>query len=186
MKHLIIGLGNLGPEYTATRHNIGFMLVDQLAAAQGVSFRPERLAAMATCKYRGRTLYLAKPSTYMNHSGRAVRYWLQQLKIPVEKSLVIVDDIALPFGKLRMRARGAAAGHNGLKDIEAQLSTQAYPRLRFGIGNDFHPGQQAAYVLEQFTDQEQAALATPLAQACKMVYAFCTLGIERTMNQYNQ
>ncbi len=185
MKYLIIGLGNIGAEYALTRHNAGFMVLDQLAAEQGATFRTERLAAVAVCRYRSRTLHLVKPTTYMNHSGRAVRYWCQQLKLPLDNSLVIVDDIALPFGCLRMRARGAAAGHNGLKDIEAQLGTRAYPRLRIGIGNDFVPGRQADYVLAPFTTQEQAALPDCLAQACSMVYAFCTLGIQRTMNQYN-
>ena len=186
MKYLIIGLGNIGAEYAQTRHNIGFMVLDQLAAAQKATFQNNRLAATACCKYHGRTLHLVKPSTYMNHSGRAVRYWLQQLKLPIQKSLIIVDDIALPFGKLRMRAQGASAGHNGLKDIEANLHTKNYPRLRIGIGSNFPPSQQAAYVLEQFSAQEQAILPTPLEQACKMIYTFCTQGIERTMNQYNQ
>ena len=186
MKYLIIGLGNIGAEYATTRHNVGFMVLDRLAAAQDATFRTDRLAAVAVCKYRGRTLHLIKPTTYMNCSGRAVRYWLQQLKVPLDKSLVIVDDIALPFGSLRMRARGAAAGHNGLKDIEEQLGTQAYPRLRLGIGDDFMPGRQADYVLAPFTAQEQAALPDSLTQACSMAYAFCTLGIERTMNQYNR
>ena len=186
MKYLIIGLGNIGNEYAATRHNVGFMVLDQLAKAQEAIFQPGRLAARATCQYRGRTLYLIKPTTYMNHSGRAVSYWLAQLKLPVERSLMVVDDIALPLGKLRMRSGGAAAGHNGLKSIEASLGTQAYPRLRMGIGHDFPPGGQADYVLAPFTIKEQEALAAPIHRACQMIHAFCTLGIVRTMEQYNR
>ena len=185
MKYLIIGLGNIGSAYALTRHNIGFMALDQLAHDRGISFQADRLAATATCRYRGRTLHLIKPSTYMNNSGRAVHYWLHKLKLPAEKSLVIVDDLALAFGKLRMRPQGAAAGHNGLKSIEASLGTAAYPRLRMGIGHRFAPGQQADYVLGRFDAGEQAALPQPLTQACEMIYAFCTLGIERTMAQWN-
>jgi len=185
MKYLIVGLGNVGTEYAYTRHNVGFMVLDQLAKVQGIAFQPDRLAALAVCKYRGRTLCLVKPTTYMNHSGRAVGYWLNQLKLPVEQSLVVVDDVALPFGKLRMRAQGAAAGHNGLKSIEASLGTQSYPRLRVGIGNDFPKGRQADYVLAPFTAKELETLSAPIEQACQMIDAFCTLGIARTMEWYN-
>ena len=185
MKYLIVGLGNVGAEYAHTRHNIGFLVLDQLAQAHEATFRAQRLAAVAHYPYRGRQLYLVKPTTYMNHSGKAVRYWLQQLKVPVDHSLVVVDDVALPFGKLRMRPQGSSAGHNGLKSIEALLGTQAYPRLRIGIGDDFPQGHQADYVLAPFTAQEQAALPAPIAQACQMMEAFCTRGIERTMEQYN-
>jgi len=168
-----------------TRHNIGFMVLDQLAKEQQVTFRTDRLAARATCLYRGRTLQLIKPTTYMNQSGRAVHYWLQRLKLPLDRSLVIVDDLALPLGRLRMRAQGTPAGHNGLKSIEASLGTSAYPRLRIGIGHNFAKGRQSDYVLSPFQAQEREALVTPLAQACAMVYAFCTLGIERAMAQCN-
>lgn len=186
MKYLIVGLGNIGTEYALTRHNMGFMVLDQLAKAQGATFQSDRLATLATCKYRGRTLYLIKPTTYMNHSGRAVAYWLSKLKLPVAQSLVVVDDVAMPFGKLRMRAQGAAAGHNGLKSIEASLGTQAYPRLRVGIGNDFPKGRQADYVLAPFTEKELETLPVPIEQACRMIDAFCTLGIVRTMEQHNR
>lgn len=186
MKYLIAGLGNVGHEYALTRHNVGFMVLDQLAKVKGVTFQPDRLAAWATYKYRGRILCLIKPTTYMNHSGRAMDYWLNQLKLPVEQSLVVVDDVALPFGKLRMRTQGSAAGHNGLKSIEASLGTQAYPRLRVGIGNDFPKGRQADYVLAPFTEKELEALPAPIDQACQMIHAFCTLGIARTMEQYNR
>jgi PTH1 family peptidyl-tRNA hydrolase len=185
MKYLIVGLGNVGTEYAYTRHNVGFMVLDQLAKMQEAIFQLDRLATLATCKYRGRTLYLIKPTTYMNHSGRAVAYWLNKLKLPVEQSLVVVDDVALPFGKLRMRTQGAPAGHNGLKSVEASLGTQVYPRLRMGIGHDFPKGHQADYVLAPFTEKELETLPVPLDRACQMIYAFCTLGIVRTMEQHN-
>jgi peptidyl-tRNA hydrolase, PTH1 family len=185
MKYLIVGLGNVGPEYEYTRHNVGFMVLNQLAKVQEVTFQPDRLAALATYKYCGRTRCFIKPATYMNHSGRAVSYWLHKLKLPIAQSLVVVDDVALPFGKLRMRAQGAAAGHNGLKSIEAILGTQAYPRLRMGIGHDFPKGHQADYVLSPFTAHELEILPTFIEQACQMIDSFCTLGIARTMEQYN-
>ena len=185
MKYLIVGLGNVGNEYAFTRHNVGFMVLDQLARMQKKVFQSDRLATLATCQYRGRTLCLIKPTTYMNHSGRAVGYWLNKLKLPVEQSLVIVDDIALPLGKLRMRPQGTAAGHNGLKSIEASLGTQVYPRLRMGIGDEFSKGRQADYVLAPFTTKEQEALPKLIDQACQAIYAFCTLGVARTMEQYN-
>lgn len=185
MKYLFVGLGNVGPEYTFTRHNVGFMVLDQLAQAQGIGFGEKRLAAVAHDRYRGRQLYLIKPNTYMNNSGKAVRYWLQHLQVPLARSLVIVDDVALPFGKLRIRSQGSSAGHNGLKSIEAMVNSQAYPRLRIGIGQDFPKGRQADYVLANFTAQEQAALPTHIDQACEVVQSFCTLGIEKTMEKYN-
>src|SRR3569832_575532 len=186
MKYLIVGLGNVGFEYTLTRHNIGFMVLDQLAKIQGAIFNPDRLATLATCQHRGRTLCLIKPTTYMNHSGRAVNYWLHKLKVPLEQSLVVVDDVSLPLGKLRIRPKGTTAGHNGLKSIETHLGTQAYPRLRVGIGNDFRPGRQADYVLDSFTSQEQVFMPAIIDQACAMVHAFCTLGIVRAMERYNR
>ncbi len=185
MKYLIVGLGNIGPEYTLTRHNIGFMVLDQLAAQHQATFQLDRLAFFASCKYKGRSLHLIKPTTYMNHSGKAVRYWLEKLKVPVENILVVVDDIALPFGKLRIRAQGSSAGHNGLKSLEAHLGTQAYARLKFGIGSNFAKGQQADYVLAPFTLQERNELPSFIDQACQMILDFCTIGITRTMEQYN-
>ncbi len=164
---------------------MGFRVVEQLGEAMAVTFQPDRLAAVATGKYRGRTLYLVKPSTYMNLSGRAVSYWLNKLKLTPEQCLVVVDDVALPFGKLRLRPQGATAGHNGLKSIEASLATQAYPRLRVGIGNDFPKGRQADYVLAPFTQKEEEALPAVIDQACEIAYGFSTLGIARTMEQYN-
>ncbi|MHA7877371.1 MAG: aminoacyl-tRNA hydrolase [Bacteroidota bacterium] len=186
MKYLIVGLGNIGPEYAFTRHNMGFMVLDQLAALQQTTFQPGRLATTANCSYRGRSLFLVKPTTYMNHSGQAMVYWLNKLKLPVEQSLVIVDDIALPLGNLRMRAQGKHAGHNGLKSIEASLGTPAYPRLRVGIGRNFRPGQQASYVLAPFTPQEQLSLPAVIDQACKITHDYCMLGIVRAMEQHNR
>ena len=185
MKYLLIGLGNVGPEYAHTRHNVGFLVLDELARQRAAAFRPERLAQLAICQYRGRTLYLLKPTTYMNHSGQAVAHWRQKLQLPAAHSLVVVDDLALPFGQLRLRPQGSAAGHNGLRSIEEHLHTQAYPRLRVGIGNAFPKGRQAAYVLAPFSAQEQAALPPLVAQACQTLQAFCTLGLARTMAQCN-
>jgi PTH1 family peptidyl-tRNA hydrolase len=185
MKYLIVGLGNIGPEYTLTRHNIGFQVVDHLTAQQKIGFQPDRLAFFASCKYRGKSLHFIKPTTYMNHSGKAVRYWLDKLKLPIENLLVIVDDIALPFGKLRMRNQGSSAGHNGLKSLETHLGTQAYARLKFGIGDNFAKGQQADYVLASFNKQELDTLQTHIDQACEMVYSFCTIGTSQTMMKYN-
>lgn len=185
MQYLIIGLGNVGPAYGLTRHNFGFRVIDHLAQQHGVNFRPDRLALLTAFRYRGRGVNLIKPTTYMNHSGKAVRYWLDKLNLPVAHSLVVVDDVALPFGKLRMRMQGSSAGHNGLKSLEEHLGTQAYPRLRLGIGHDFAPGQQATYVLAPFLTQELAALPRQLNRACEMILSFCTVGIRRTMEQYN-
>jgi peptidyl-tRNA hydrolase, PTH1 family len=185
MKYLLIGLGNIGPEYELTRHNIGFQVVDQLAAEHQAKFQIDRLAFVTSLNYKGRSIYLIKPTTYMNNSGKAVHYWITQLKIPIENSLTVVDDLALPFGKLRLRSQGSSAGHNGLKSIEAYLNTQAYPRLRFGIGDDFHKGKQADYVLARFKPQELDQLPTPIGQACEIILSFCTMGIEKTMERYN-
>ena len=185
MKYLLTGLGNIGAEYAHTRHNVGFMVLDHLAQAHGVGFEEKRLAAVAHYRHRGRQLYLIKPNTYMNNSGKAVRYWLQHLQVPLERSLVIVDEVALPFSKLRLRPQGSSAGHNGLKSIEALVGSQAYPRLRFGIGQNFPKGRQADYVLAPFTAQEQSGLPTHIEQACEVVQGFYNLGIEQAMTQYN-
>jgi peptidyl-tRNA hydrolase, PTH1 family len=185
MKYLIVGLGNIGPEYADTRHNAGFMAADLLARLHGAAFAVEKHAYLAEAKYKGRTLCLIKPTTYMNLSGRAVNYWLQSLKIPVENLLVIVDDVALPFGKLRLRPAGSSAGHNGLKDIEATLGHQNYHRLRFGIGDNYAKGRQVDYVLGKFTKEENAELGFALQKAADMVLSFCTVGAPQTMTQYN-
>jgi PTH1 family peptidyl-tRNA hydrolase len=185
MKYLIAGLGNIGPEYELTRHNIGFLSVDRIADNHKMRFETSRLADKAELKYKGRQLHFIKPNTYMNLSGKAIAYWLQELKIPKENLLVIADDLALPFGTLRMRTKGSAAGHNGLKNIEQLLGGQDYSRLRFGIGNDFGKGQQVDFVLSNFSKTEIEALPALMDRAAEMVFSFCTMGAERTMNFFN-
>ena len=185
MKYLIAGLGNIGAEYELTRHNIGFLVVDQLADQQKATFSVERLAEKAEFKFKGRSIHLIKPSTYMNLSGKSIAYWMNDLKIPQENLLVIVDDLALPFGSIRLRTKGSAAGHNGLKNIEQHLGGQAYCRLRFGIGNDFGKGQQVEYVLSNFTKDEFTRLPLIIQKANEMILSFCTIGAERTMNHFN-
>jgi len=185
VKYLIAGLGNIGPQYELTRHNIGFLTLDRMADNQQLKFETHRLADKAEFKYKGRHLHLIKPNTYMNLSGKAIAYWLQDLKIAKENLLVIVDDIALPFGSLRMRTKGSAAGHNGLKNIELVLNGQDYSRLRFGIGNHFSKGQQVDFVLSKFSKNEFELLPSVMDKAAEMIYSFCTMGAERTMNFFN-
>ena len=186
MKYLIAGLGNIGPEYHETRHNIGFMVVDALAQTADATFVDKRYGLTATTSIKGRQLLLLKPSTYMNLSGNAVRYWMQKENIPMENVLVVVDDLALPFGTLRLKAKGSDAGHNGLKHIATTLGTQNYARLRFGIGNDFPRGGQIDYVLGAFTDEERKAMDERLKMACEIIKSFCLAGIDITMNLYNK
>ncbi|GAB4338965.1 MAG: aminoacyl-tRNA hydrolase [Flammeovirgaceae bacterium] len=185
MKFLIVGLGNIGVEYENTRHNIGFMVVDELAKKLETKFEIGRHAFYAEGKYKGKSLHLIKPTTYMNLSGKAVQHWSSFLKISTENILVIVDDLAIPFGKLRLRAKGSSAGHNGLKNIEEIMQTQNYPRLRFGIGDNFPKGRQVDYVLSPFSKEEMTTLPISVEKACQMVFAFSTIGIERTMSQMN-
>lgn len=185
MKYLIVGLGNIGAEYHNTRHNIGFSVLDALTEAAGLNFKEERYGAVAEYKFKGRTFVLLKPNTYMNLSGKAVNYWLQKEKVPVENLMVIVDDLALPFGTLRLRGKGSDAGHNGLKNINQVLGHQNYARLRFGIGNDFGRGQQVDYVLGKWSAEEKEQL-TPCIKTCiDMVKGFGTIGVQRTMTAYN-
>ncbi len=185
MKYLIVGLGNIGREYEYTRHNIGFMVLDALAKASNIVFEDRRYGFVSELKIKGRSLILLKPSTYMNLSGNAVRYWLQKEKIPVENLLVVVDDIALPFGSLRLKGKGSDAGHNGLKHIQTILSTQNYARLRFGIGNDFFPGGQVDYVLSEFDEEEEKKLPERFEICGEIIKSFCLAGIQNTMNQFN-
>ena len=185
MKYLIAGLGNIGAEYELTRHNIGFLVLDQLADQQKVDFTTSRLGDKADFKFKGRSIHLIKPSTYMNLSGKSIAYWLQALHVPRENLLVIVDDVALPFGTLRMRTKGSAAGHNGLKNIEETLGDQIYSRLRFGIGNDYGKGQQVDYVLSNFTREEFDQLPPLMKKANEMILSFCTIGAEKTMSLLN-
>lgn len=185
MKYLIAGLGNIGPEYEITRHNIGFLTLDRLAEQKELSFATERLAMTANFSHKARQIYLIKPTTYMNLSGKAVNYWLQELKIPKENLLVVVDDIALPFGNLRLRAKGSAAGHNGLKSIEQMTGGSNYARLKFGVGDDFHKGHQVDYVLSPFKQEEFEHLPEKMDKAIEMILSYCTIGTARTMNMFN-
>ncbi len=185
MKYLIVGLGNIGAEYANTRHNIGFKVLDALSKASNIFFEDNRHAAKAEMKVKGRTFILIKPNTYMNLSGKAVGYWMQAEKIPIDNLLVVVDDLALAMGQIRLRGKGSDGGHNGLKDITRVLGTNDYARLRLGIGNDFGRGKQVDYVLGEWTEGELASLALVLEKAADAVVGFGTIGLERAMNQYN-
>lgn len=185
MKYLIVGLGNIGEEYQNTRHNIGFRVLDALTGVSNISFNDKRYGNVAEMKYAGRTFVLLKPSTYMNLSGRAVNYWMQKEKVPVERVLVVVDDIALTLGTIRLRAKGGDAGHNGLKSINQILGRQDYARLRFGIGDDFFRGQQTNYVLGEWTLEEEELINKRVDICVDAIKAFGTIGIQRTMNEYN-
>ncbi len=184
-KYLIVGLGNPGAEYERTRHNAGFIVLDHLAADTGATFAPGRYGETAEIRVKNKQLLLLKPSTMMNLSGNAVRYWLQKENIPVQNLLVVVDELALPFGTQRLRAKGSDGGHNGLKHIQQTIGTQAYARLRIGIGHDFSRGEQIAYVLEPFSPQEEAEMEPLCAQAVETIRDFCLIGIERAMNIHN-
>lgn len=185
MKYLIVGLGNIGPEYELTRHNIGFLTVDRLADQKSCKWESARLAFKTEFKHKGRTIHMIKPTTYMNLSGKAMNYWMKELQVKKENVLVVVDEIALPLGKLRMRQKGSAAGHNGLKNIEEITGGQNYPRLRFGIGDDFPKGRQVDYVLGRFTQKEFEILPEIMDKAIEMILSFSTIGIQLTMTQYN-
>lgn len=185
MKYLIVGLGNIGEEYQDTRHNIGFTILDALAEASNVVFRDKRYGFVSDLKYKARTFILLKPSTYVNLSGKAVNYWLKKEKIPAERLLVIVDDVSLPFGKLRLRPAGGDAGHNGLINIQQVLGHHHYARIRFGIGQEFPPGLKVNYVLGQWSAEEKEELPRRIDLAIEMIKSFATLGVERTMNRYN-
>ena len=185
MKYLITGLGNIGSEYANTRHNIGFDILDSLAGESNISFKDKRYGFVVEMKYRARSYWLLKPSTYVNLSGNAVRYWLKKLKLPVENLMVVVDDLALPFGTLRLRSKGGDAGHNGLAHINTILGTSGYARLRFGIGDDFHQGQQVNYVLGDWTDEQKKLLPERIELAGEIIKSFGVIGLQRTMNAYN-
>lgn len=185
MKYLIAGLGNIGAEYANTRHNIGFAVADALINELKGESKVEKLAIVSHVKYRGRTLVIIKPTTYMNLSGKALKYWLEKEKIPLERLLVVLDDIALPTGTLRMKAKGGDAGHNGLTDIIDKLGTNVFPRLRIGVGDDFPRGCQADYVLGQWTKSEEKLMIPRVEIATEMVKSFVTVGIGRTMTGFN-
>ena len=184
-KFLIVGLGNIGEEYANTRHNNGFKIAEELAAQAGVKFRSDRYADVAEVKYKGKQLIVIKPGTYMNLSGKAVNYWLQAEKIPVEHLLVLVDELALPFGKIRIGPKGSDGGHNGLKNIQETLNTTVYPRLRFGISSSFAKGTQVNYVLGQWSEEEMTSLNERIKVAAEACKAFAFMGLERCMNTFN-
>lgn len=186
MKYLIAGLGNIGEEYKNTRHNVGFMVLDAVAAASGITFSDRRYGFVAEMRYKNARLILLKPSTLMNRSGNAVRYWMQKEKIEPENLLVITDDIAIPTGSIRLRSKGGAGGHNGLSSISEILGTDDYARLRIGIGNDFSRGGQVNYVLGEWTPDQLTVLSKRLPLAVEMVMSFVTAGCELTMTAYNK
>lgn len=185
MKYLVVGLGNPGIEYSETRHNIGFKILDAFANASGIFFEPNRLVDRAVARYKGREIILIKPTTYMNLSGKAVNYWMQKEHIPLERTLILTDDIALPFGKLRIRAKGSDGGHNGLKDIQGILGNSTYTRLRFGVGSEFNAGAQVDYVLGTWNTEEKKGLTERMERCISLIKSFVTIDLERTMNVFN-
>jgi len=186
VKYLIAGLGNIGEEYKNTRHNIGFQILDALAGASNISFNDKRYGFVAEYKFKARTFILLKPTTYMNLSGRAVAYWLQKESIELSNLLVLVDDLALPFGTIRVRAKGGAGGHNGLENINQVLGRNDYARLRFGIGDNFHKGFQVDYVLGDWSKEEEKELPAKIDTCIEIIQSFGTIGTERTMNFFNK
>ena len=186
MKYLIVGLGNIGDEYENTRHNIGFWILDALARASNISFSEKRYGAIAEMKYAGKIFILLKPNTFMNLSGRSVQYWMQKEKIELEKVLIVVDDLALPLGKVRMRLNGGDAGHNGLKSIHQILGSQEYRRLRFGIGSDFPRGGQVDHVLGRWDRAEEEIVDAKMELCIEFIKAFATVGADRAMTLYNK
>ena len=185
MKYLIVGLGNIGNEYQDTRHNIGFTILDAFAKASNVFFAENRYGSTCEVKLKGRTLLLLKPSTFMNLSGNALRYWMQKEKIDIENVLIIVDDLALPFGTLRLKPQGSDAGHNGLKNIQEILGHNNYCRLRFGIGNDYPKGHQIEYVLGKWTSEQSLTLPERAEKCIEIIKSFCLQGMQLTMTQFN-
>ena len=184
-KYLIVGLGNIGDEYANTRHNIGFDVLDAIAKENELKFETNKLASTAKYKFKGKTLVLIKPSTFMNLSGKAVNYWLQAEKISVQNVLIITDDIALPVGTLRLKGKGGDGGHNGLKNIQETLNTANYARLRFGVGNEYSRGKQVDFVLGNWSNEETEELKPRLKIARKIVEGFCSIGLQHTMTAYN-
>lgn len=184
-KFLIVGLGNIGPDYIHTRHNIGFKVVEWLADKHKASFQTVRYGALATLKIKGQTVLLLKPNTFMNLSGKAVQYWMQAEKIPVEQIFIITDDLNLPFGTIRIKPKGSDGGHNGLKSLQNTLQTSSYPRFRFGIGDAFPKGRQVDYVLGEWSAEERQALTERLEVAAEAIESFVKAGLENTMNAFN-
>ena len=185
MNYLVVGLGNIGAEYANTRHNMGFMVLDAWAQASNISFETGRYGSTATISFKGRKFHLLKPSTYMNLSGKAVRYWMNELKIPVENIIIISDDLNIPFGTLRLRKNGSAGGHNGLTNITELIGTQEYARIRVGIGNDFGKGQQVGFVLGELSKEEKEEMENISKRVIDGVKAWATIGVDRAMNTVN-
>ncbi|QEK50439.1 aminoacyl-tRNA hydrolase [Pedobacter aquae] len=185
MKYLIVGLGNIGPEYADNRHNIGFMVLDELAKQENAKFSMLKLAYYTEVSFKGRMLHLIKPTTYMNLSGKAVSYWMKELKIPIENVLIIVDDLAIPFGAIKLKPKGSPAGHNGLKSIEGLLGSNEYSRIKFGISDHFPKGRQADYVLSGFDQDELSDLPTLIERSIAIIKSFVTVGAELTMTNFN-
>ena len=185
MKYLIVGLGNPGAKYENTRHNAGFKVLEELVKGSEVCFSADKLGNIAEFKFKGRTLILLQPSTFMNLSGKAVNYWMQKEKIPLERVLIITDDIALPYGKLRLKGKGSDAGHNGLKDIAATLNTTKYARLKFGVGSEFAKGRQVDYVLGEWNAEELETFDERLKTSTEFIKGFTTIGLDRTMSSWN-
>ena len=185
MKYLIVGLGNIGAEYAKTRHNVGFDAVDAIAKDKKAEFVVDKYVLKSEVTHRGKRVTLIKPTTYMNLSGKAVRYWMNEKNIPLENVLVIVDDLALPVAKLRIKSKGSDAGHNGLKSIQEIIGGNQYPRLKFGIGDDFKRGQQADFVLSKFSVDERIDIELAIDRAVKLVYSFIFAGAQNTMNAFN-
>nr|WP_157366683.1 aminoacyl-tRNA hydrolase [Aquimarina agarilytica] len=184
-KFLIVGLGNIGPKYSETRHNIGFKILDALAKEENASFETEKLGDVCQLKIKGKTVFLLKPNTYMNLSGKAIKYWLAKEKIQTENLLVITDDINIDFGTFRLKAKGSAGGHNGLKDTQEKLNSGTYPRFRFGVGSQFSKGRQVDYVLGEWSKEEQHELNFRIPDACNAIKSFVTAGLSQTMNSFN-
>jgi PTH1 family peptidyl-tRNA hydrolase len=184
-KFLIVGLGNIGPKYDETRHNIGFKILDELAKKEDVKFEIDKLGSIASFRFKGRSFILLKPSTFMNLSGKAVKYWLNKEKITIDNLLVIADDLNLDFGTIRLKGKGSDGGHNGLKDIQTQLNTTKYPRLRFGVGSQFSRGRQVDYVLGTWSKDEQLDLTERTETCGELIKSFGTAGLNNTMNAFN-
>ena len=186
MKYLIVGLGNMGAEYDNTRHNVGFEVLDHLAERFEAEFKHENLGDLATIKHKGRQFILLKPSTFMNRSGKAVRHWMTKSKVNIKNVLIVVDDINLPFGTMRLRGKGADGGHNGLRDIQQTLGNSNYPRIRIGIGREFYPGEQVDYVLGKWSADQKSELPDLIQNAANAVLSFGTIGMSHTMTAYNK
>ena len=184
-KFLIVGLGNIGDKYTNTRHNIGFKILDEVAEENKVTFETEKLGDVATFRFKGRTFILLKPSTFMNLSGKSVKFWMDKESISIENILIVTDDVHIDFGSIRLKAKGSAGGHNGLKDIQEKLNTQQYARFRFGVGGNYSKGRQAEFVLGEWSKEETSLLIERLPTSAKIIPSFGTAGLANTMNTFN-